>query len=118
MERNSGVTFLQAQVALARIWLGESYFASNGQKSVKIKVPQVQEGIVESSKEAKQDIQEIKMPESEEEAKEIVRRFENGARGVRGDENVSDTVSQHMLTDRTGLEDEQWLGTPEEERFA
>jgi len=29
---------------------------------------------------------------------------------IRGDEEVADTVSQHMLNDKTGLMDEKWLG--------
>ena len=48
-------------------------------------------------------------------AREIIKKFERGAENVRGDEEVSDTVSQHMLEDKTGLFDEKWLGTPEEE---
>ena len=34
------------------------------------------------------------------------------------DDEVSDNVVQHMLGDRTGLLDEKWAGTEDEERFA
>jgi len=55
------------------------------------------------------------MPESEEIAEETLRKFEDAARNIRGDEDVSDNVVQHMLMDKTSLEDEKWLGTEEEE---
>jgi len=37
---------------------------------------------------------------------------------ISGRRGVADTVSQHMLNDKTGLMDEKWLGTDEEERDA
>ena len=43
----------------------------------------------------------------------IIEQFESGAQGLRGDEDVSDNVAQYMLTDRTNLLDEKWLGTEE-----
>ena len=43
-------------------------------------------------------------------------KFEDGAKLVRGDEKVADNVGQHALNDDTGLLEEQWLGTEEEER--
>jgi phospholipase D1/2 len=123
MERRSGVTFLQAQVALARIFIGESYEVYT-QKTVGIKIPEpTSEGLVPTSKEKEKEkekpkIEQLPMPATVAEARRIVEQFESGARGLRGDENVSDSVSQHVLLDRTGLEQEQWLGTEEEERNA
>jgi phospholipase D1/2 len=107
---------------LARLWLGPGYGQPNVNKAVKIKIPEpTKEGIVETS--AKEDdekkkpkIEEFAMPETEEEARDIIRRFEKGAEDLRGDEDVSDSVAQHALTDRTNLLDEKWLGTEEEER--
>ena len=55
------------------------------------------------------------IPETDEEARDILRRFEEAAQQVRQDEDVSDNVVQHMLEDKTNLMDEKWLGTPEEE---
>lgn len=55
------------------------------------------------------------VPSSEEEAREVIARFERAARDVREDEDVADNVVQHMLSDRTGLRDEKWLGSEEEE---
>lgn len=119
MERNSGVTFLEAQVALARIWLGESYGQPNVQQKVAIKIPQdSKEGVVEASKESNKKVEEYPLPKTLEEAKGIVRRFEHGSDKIRDDENVSDSVAQHMLHDRTSLLDEMWMGTETEEREA
>jgi phospholipase D1/2 len=57
----------------------------------------------------------VKIPESEDAARQVIERFEAAARGVRGDEDVADNVVQHMLNDKTGLLDEKWLGTEQEE---
>lgn len=119
MEQNSRVSFHQAQVAQARVWLGESYGMPNVQKTVAIKFSQeTQEGIVETSKEANKKVEQVPLPASEAEARGIVRRFEKGADALRNDEDVSDSVAQHMLHDTTGLLDEKWQGTAEEERAA
>lgn len=60
-------------------------------------------------------VQEFPIPASEEEADQTIHRFEEGAKSIRGDENVSDNVSQHMLHDNSSLWDELWLGTDQEE---
>ena len=115
MERNSGVSFHQAQVALARLWIGDGTSNEKPIEKVAIKKPSpTGEGMLVSD-ETKTEIEEIPLPKSEEEAREIIEKFESGARGLRGDEEVADTVSQHLLEDRTGLAEETWLGTEEEE---
>jgi phospholipase D1/2 len=89
------------------------------QRKVSVGIPQeTHEGVVEASKESNKKVQEIPFPPTEDEARELVRRFERGADGIRGDEDVSDSVAQHMLGDWTGLLDEKWLGTEEEELAA
>jgi phospholipase D1/2 len=119
MEKNSGVTFHQAQVALARIWVGPSSGLPDAQTTVAIKVSQPSaEGVVESSKEANKKVEAVAMPRTVEEARDILARFERGARGLRGDEGVEDSVAGHVMRERTGLLDEPWEGTPEEERNA
>ncbi|KAG5645727.1 hypothetical protein DXG03_005423 [Asterophora parasitica] len=113
MEQNSGITFHEAQVALARQWIGED--PTSTQREVTLIIPSATtEGIVVSDKTPPKTAT-VHIPESAEAARAIVERFENGARGLRGDEGVSDTVSQHMLSDRTSLLAEKWPGTPEEE---
>jgi phospholipase D1/2 len=118
MEANSGVKFEAAQVALARQWLGDHPYASGVDpiKKVSIKEPQpTGEGIFETiGREIKGDT--FNLPASEEEARQTIERFERGA--YRNDDEVADSVSQHMLNDKTGLLEEKWLGTEEEERNA
>ena len=114
MEKNSSVTFSQAQVALARQWIGQD--PESDQKTVTVTLPDqpTAEGIVMSDK-TQARTETVAIPESEEAARLIVAQFESGSDAIRGDEDVSDTVSQHMLNDKTGLKEEIWFGTPEEE---
>jgi phospholipase D1/2 len=120
MEANSGVKFHEAQVALARQWIGDQSDAG-GEPSIKevsIKLPQpTKEGIVETQATVTKT-EKVPVPASEEEARKTIERFEHGADSVRSDEEVADTVSQHMLADKTRLLDEKWLGTEQEERDA
>ena len=112
-EEVTGVKFLEAQVALARQWIGGN--DDNAQKEVKIKVPKnTQEG-QSLSENTESDILTVKFPDTVEEATAIIEKFEEGSREIRGDEEVADTVSQHMLQDKTSLFDEKWLGSEEEE---
>ncbi|KAF5376461.1 hypothetical protein D9615_008601 [Tricholomella constricta] len=113
MEKNSGVTFHEAQVALARQWIGQD--PDNTQTEVTLTLPApTTEGLVISDK-TPPKTETVRIPESAEAARAIVDRFESGAEGLRGDEDVSDTVSQHMLSDKTTLMAEKWQGTVEEE---
>jgi phospholipase D1/2 len=116
MEDNSGVKFLQAQVALARQWLAGDPLTQ--QKEVAVVIPQeTKQGIViqkpsEKDKE-KEKVENIPIPTSEDEARNLIARFESGA--PRGDSGVSDSVSSHVLRDKTSLLDESWYGTEQEE---
>ncbi|RDB28300.1 Phospholipase D1 [Hypsizygus marmoreus] len=113
MEEASGVTFHRAQVALARQWIGQD--PESTQKEVTLIVPTpTTEALVISDK-TPPKTETVPIPESEEEARAVVDQFEAGASDVRGDAEVSDTVAQHMLSDKTGLQDEVWLGTEQEE---
>jgi len=113
MEAKSGVKFNQARVALARQWTGE--LTDGGPKEVTIRVLEpTSEGITVTDK-TPAKTETIPIPASEEEARGIISRFERGADGLRGDEDVSDSVTQHMLSDKTQLSDEKWLGSEEEE---
>ncbi|KAL0576186.1 hypothetical protein V5O48_005784 [Marasmius crinis-equi] len=115
LEAVSGVSFHQAQVALARVWVNDPD-PQNSQKTVAIQQPAPSaEGLVRTNKtDAK--IEQVPIPQTEEEAREILRRFESAAEQVRQDEEVADNVVQHVLLDKTRLDQEKWLaGTPEEE---
>ncbi|KAI0064970.1 phospholipase D/nuclease [Artomyces pyxidatus] len=114
MEAQSGVKFNQAQVALARQWVGDSA-DSDAPKSVTIKIAQpTTEGIVVSEK-TEVKTETYPLPHTYDEAKDIIERFERSADADRKNDTVSDTVGQHALRDGTHLADEQWLGTEEEE---
>ncbi|KAK7028554.1 phospholipase [Favolaschia claudopus] len=113
IENKSGVKYLQAQVALARQWIGTDL--AGDQKEVTLQVPvATTEGIVVSDKNPPKP-ESYPIPESADAAREIIERFEAAAKSIRGDEPVADNVAQHMLSDRTSLLEEQWLGTEQEE---
>ncbi|EIM84706.1 phospholipase D/nuclease [Stereum hirsutum FP-91666 SS1] len=116
-EEDSGVKFNEAQVALARQWVGDSAdTSSDGQpKEVTIKLAEpTTEGMVVSKK-TDVKTEKFPLPTSKAEAVEKIERFERAAKRLRGDAHVSDTVGQHALKDRTELAEEQWLGSEEEE---
>ncbi|KAJ7932951.1 hypothetical protein B0H13DRAFT_1953904 [Mycena leptocephala] len=113
IEQKGGVKYLEAQVALAKQWIGSD--SDGSQKEVTLKLPvETKEGLVVSDK-TPEKTETVKIPESEDAARQLIERFEAAARGVRGDEDVADNVVQHMLNDKTGLLDEKWLGTEQEE---
>lgn len=117
MEQNSGVKFHEAQVALARKWIGNPSDGVKTQLKAYIKKPDpTGEGVVVQN--TKTQMEEVPFPATEEEAQQIIDKFEHGADSVRGDAEVADTVVQHMLRDQTSLLEEKWLGTEEEERSA
>ncbi|KAJ7127892.1 hypothetical protein C8R44DRAFT_100509 [Mycena epipterygia] len=112
-EEQSGVKYHEAQVALARQWVGND--SDGSQKEVTISLPvETKEGIVISDK-TPAKTETVPIPESEDAARRVIERFEAAARKVRGDEDVADNVAQHMLHDRTSLLEEKWLGTEQEE---
>ena len=116
MEENSGVSFLQAQAALAKQWLGQPYPDAKDPTKVFIKKPSTTgEALVVTDK-SNEKGEEVTMPATEDEARQIIERFQSGAEGVRGDDEVADTVAQHMLCDRTSLLQEKWLGSEQEEK--
>jgi len=121
MEEISGVDFYTAQVAQSRQWIGDSWGNAGISKEVKIAEIQTNAGMGIMAQDAKKEdvkTRTIPMPESEAEAKAIVDKFEDAARQLREDSDVSDTVGQHAMQDKTFLSDEKWLGTEEEERNA
>ena len=115
MEENSGVKFNQARVALTRQWMGDMSGPDAGPTEVTIKILEpTTEAIVVSDK-TPVKTETIPIPATEAEARAIIERFERGADAIRGDEDVSDNVAQHMLRDKTSLVDEKWLGSEQEE---
>ncbi|KAF7980984.1 hypothetical protein HWV62_35794 [Athelia sp. TMB] len=121
MEANSGVKYEQAQVALARQWIGDQADAGgiDAIKEVFFKTSSpTSEGIVETGKATEVKLLRVTLPPSAEEARKTVAQFEAGAQQLRDDDSVSDNVGQHKFEDRTALASEQWLGSEEEEKNA
>lgn len=117
MEQNSGVTYHEAQIAQARLWIGDDGYWC--QEKVQIQGPQSDFGqdlseTATTGKEAQKVVEEVDFPPSSDVAREIVKKFESGA--TREDLGVADSVGQHVLADRTDLKDEKWYGTEQEER--
>lgn len=117
---NSGVTFGQAQVALARQWVAGDMLTT--QREIILSVPREEEVVtnIEKGKEKKSmpTTFKVPIPVDDDAARCVVEKFQNGARGVRSDDPVADNVTQHRLEDKTSLLQEKWLGTEEEELHA
>ncbi|KAI9454483.1 phospholipase D/nuclease [Lactarius psammicola] len=116
MEASSGVKFNEAQVALARQWVGDSA-DPDMPTEVTITLPEpTTEGIVLSDK-TPVKTEKYPLPRSYDEAVSVIKRFEHGADILVGrrHEAVADTVGQHALQDDTDLATEEWLGSEEEE---
>ncbi|KNX49943.2 phospholipase D [Cryptococcus deuterogattii R265] len=114
MENKSGITFHEAQVALAKIYTGsEDVSGGVDDEVVNIEQPHDQTtGVDEIGK--KDTVQRaVRLPKTMDEAKDIINRFQQAAQN--DDKHVSDNVCQHALQDSTTLFDEQWDGTEEEE---
>lgn len=113
MEEFSGVTFHEAQIALARQWEG-NFLGKDAPHEVFIKVPQEEKaGITVTGETAVKD--KVPLPESIEAARQVIARFESGANNLRSDEMVADSVSHHALQGRKSLLNETWMGSEEEE---
>ncbi|GAA5896328.1 uncharacterized protein JCM6883_006870 [Sporobolomyces salmoneus] len=120
MEEKSGVTWFQAQAALARLQLGpnatEDELRKN--KNVLIAVPKEggeQAALEGDTKNVAKNETKTPMPDSYEEAQRIVQRFEQ-ADDI--DEKISDSVAHHAQKGTGSLFDEKWAGTEESERNA
>lgn len=118
MEENSGVKFQQAMVALARQWVGQADDGDPQANTVSIVLPD-ENGVTTAAVEGTKNTlktETVPLPQSIDEARDIIERFQRGADNLRSDEDVSDNVVQHMMKDSTSLQNEKWLGTEEEER--
>jgi phospholipase D1/2 len=118
MSQGSGVSFFKAQVAQARLFVGDD--SQWKQKSIKINRPtafvpdDMHQGLGTTERKGTEVIEEVPFPASSQEAEQTIKRFESAA--PRNDDEVSDSVAQHVLEDVTDLQTEEWLGTPQEEK--
>ncbi|GAA6062083.1 hypothetical protein JCM10212_006506 [Sporobolomyces blumeae] len=123
MEERSGVTWYQAQAALARLQLGENPTDDEMRKNREMSIVVPREGgeqaALEATGKAKDKVTapavKLTIPESYAEAFELVRRFE---RASDVDEQISDSVAHHAQRGTGRLVDEKWAGSPESERDA
>lgn len=127
MEKKSGVSYDQAEVALSREWLGKDASTGNERipSTIEVKAPSAAQnhmlglsilGLGSGTNASKDDTHSVKVPKTYDEATAIVNQFENAA--PRSDDMVADTVSQHLQMDKTALDQEQWMGTEAEEANA
>lgn len=119
VKQKSGVSVYDAQVAQAREWIGDDFL---GESIRELKIFEVKGNVgggLQLEGEAKRNDTEsktLRLPQSREEAKNIVDRFENTAKLELGNFRVSDNVGQHaMKVPDTLLEDEEWFGNEQEE---
>jgi phospholipase D1/2 len=118
IEQNSGVTFTEAQAALARQWISGDTITD--QKEVVLGVPQPGDIFVLDKEDNKLKAKPVtvKAPiPTDDAARRVLEEFQNGFNGV-SDQVVSDNVGQHMLAADSSLFDEPWLGTEAEELYA
>ncbi|GAA5853479.1 hypothetical protein JCM8547_002472 [Rhodosporidiobolus lusitaniae] len=128
MAERSGITFEAAQAALSRVFMGPDALDSELEKNKVLKLYVPREGAElealekadDEKKKVSEDgganpVTEVPIPQTYEEAWEIVRRFEQ-ADDVR--EEISDSVAHHAMAGQGSLMDERWSGTEESERKA
>lgn len=119
VEDQSGIKFHQAMSALARLWVGKDE-EQNAPKETSVVLPtgKMSEEITASGGKPELKTETYQLPQSYEEAKEIVDRWHDVAARLRGQGDISDNVVQHMMHDRIDLRQEEWLGSPDEEKAA
>ncbi|GJN91854.1 hypothetical protein Rhopal_004878-T1 [Rhodotorula paludigena] len=121
MEEKSGVTFLQAQAALARVFLGEKPWKQELEKNKVVKFVVPAEGGEAAALDAKgapakpNQFVEVPLPPSYDEAWNLVRRFEQGDERR---EYIADSVAHHAHAGQGSLLDEAWSGDEVSERNA
>ncbi|KAK4685290.1 phospholipase D1/2, partial [Tremellales sp. Uapishka_1] len=113
MEKRSGVTFHEAQVALAKVYIGSDDLKGSSDEVVNIEKPHDQSTSVDQIGQKDTVEKAVRLPKTVDEAKDVIHRFEQGA--VKSDKNVSDNIGQHAMQDKTELLEEHWDGSDEEE---
>ena len=119
IEELSGITFHEAMTALARIYVGrDEEYNPPTETTVVLPTGGLVDQLSASGQQPVMKTETYKLPQSYEEAQEIVDRWHRAAISLREGGDISDNVVQHTMEDRTNLHDEQWLGTSEEEKAA
>lgn len=113
MEKETGISFHQVQVAAARIYLGEQGYVGDGQ-TVAIKTAEdapeggssTKGGKPEGEAE-KKTIERVAMPKTVEEAMDIIRKFE-AAQGSAEEERVKDSIADSVLHGQESFDQTYW----------
>ena len=119
VEKRSGVTFQEAQVAQAREWIGDGWSDGSTRELKIFEAGGNVGGGLQLEGDAKKSDAKAKtfpLPQDRQEAKRTVDRFENAAKDSLGGSHNSDTVGQHAMKGTGPLSEEGWFGTEEEER--
>ena len=104
MEQKSGISFHEAQVAAARIFLGkEGYVSKKATVSIRIADDKNRK---DDEKEKGKGIQEVSLPQTTEEAMEILKKFE--AATPPQDGSVRDSIAANVLHGQKPIKDEPW----------
>lgn len=116
MEKASGISFHQAQVAAARVYLGEQGYVS-GRSKVAIRAA---EDTMKQGKEKDSDgktkakvIEEVDLPKTVDDAMEILRKFQSAVPAA--DDHVKDSIAGNVFHGQTAIKDEPWPSSDEEE---
>ncbi|EJT48644.1 hypothetical protein A1Q1_02371 [Trichosporon asahii var. asahii CBS 2479] len=116
-EEASGVKFHEAQVAMARLYVGEAGDQVDEDEYVYIEKPHDQATAAAETNKKKTAREAVKIPRTMAEARDIIDRFE--AAGAPQGKPTEDNICQHALrTEGQTLLDEPWNGTEQEERDA
>ncbi|GAA5890842.1 hypothetical protein JCM6882_008832 [Rhodosporidiobolus microsporus] len=119
----SGVSWEQAQAALARVYLGPDALESELKKNAVVKIVDSRAGAERETldtreagkEENKNPVIEVPLPQSYDEAWATVHRFEQGAERR---EEIADSVAHHSQASGRSLLDEPWSGSEDAERNA
>lgn len=119
VEKQSGVTFYQAQVAQAREWIGDGWQDGSIRELKILEVKGNVGGGLQLEGDAKKSDVKAKtlpLPQDRQQAKRAVDHFEDTAKDVLGGFRVSDNVGHHAMKGAGNLSEERWFGTEDEER--
>ncbi|KAH8927543.1 phospholipase D/nuclease [Atractiella rhizophila] len=118
MEQRSGMTFLEAQAAQVRIYLGDNPSQKDleANSKVKFKKAQVGESLQADVKSADGDIITLDLPTDIWKAREMVKRWQEAAPSM--ERRVKNSINHHALKSGGSIFDEPWVGDEETEKMA
>ncbi|GAA93975.1 uncharacterized protein L969DRAFT_322779 [Mixia osmundae IAM 14324] len=117
MESRSGVSFAEAQAALARIYMGDNTTKTEATANSIVKIAQPSRGESLAPGETQPDqVIEVKTPATVKEAHDTLRRWHDAAPSEPPNPHVKNSVAHHAMRRSGGsLRDEPWYGDEESE---